>query len=288
MDCFNGLTFTFDGRSSDMFGLYMAWRSADEDWATGLDREVVRSETNMVKHVPNQYGVRYTDTLPLEFDIFHQDGSPISYVESRHINNWLMQDSYKIFKINDDNIDNIFYKVICTSITDITLGRFAGKHVVMTCDSPFGYMREVVRYIDGNTIKKLNNTSDDGIYYPYVTITCDENYSEAVELVNQTEDKSMLLQMADIPVVDGKKILHVDTEHLMLTDGNNALVPLYKIGWQIDLDENKAMPSSAFYWFRLMPGINYVQVNGTCKVTLKMSFPRKAGQLDEVERCVSL
>ena len=284
-NCFNGLTFSFNGKTSDMFNLYMGWRSASEEWATGLDREIVRSEMNMVKHVPSQYGVRYTDSLVLEFDVFHQDGSPISYIESRHLNNWLVQDSYKILKINDDNIDNIFYRCICTSITDITLGTFSGKHIVMTCDSPFGYMREVIKEIDGGSTRKINNTSDDGIYYPKITITCAQNYIGNIELINQTENKSMLLKMKDIPVVGGKKILKVNTDRLMMTDGNDNLVPLYKVGWEMDLDDTQAMPSTAMYWFRLMPDINYVKVNGTGKVALRLSFPRKAGQIDEQYPC---
>ena len=66
--CFNGLTFVFDNKSSDLFGLYMGWRDASDEWETGLSREPVNSETNTVRHIVNNYGVKYTDPLVLSFD----------------------------------------------------------------------------------------------------------------------------------------------------------------------------------------------------------------------------
>lgn len=284
-DCFNGLTFTFNNASSDLYGLYMGWRSASEEWSTGLDREIVKAEMNMVRHIPNQYGVKYQDVLSLEFDIFHQDGSAFTQQESRSINNWLMHDTYKRFKVHDNNTDNVYYKVICTSIQDITLGTFRGKHIVMETDAPFGYSNDVRRIVDatesGDISFSLNNTSDDGVYYPYLTVVCDENYEDVIELINLTDDKTMLLEITNVPIVDGKKVVNIDTQKFMLTDGNNNLLPLYKIGWQINSDSDKAIQSSELYWFRLLKGRNDLEIKGNGKVIFTMSFPRKAGQLGE-------
>ena len=284
-DCFTGLKFSFDGKPSDLYGLYMAWRGADEEWETGLTRELIKGEPNMARHIPNLYGARYPDPLLLEFDIFHQDGSAFAYQESRHINNWLVQDGYRKFKVNDSNTDNVYYRVICTGIQDITIGTFCGKHITMTCDSSFGYAQDAIKTVDAtqsfDEIRKMNCTDDTGVNYPTVILFCPAGYEDSVELINHTDNNSMVLDMADIEAVDGKKKLCIDSANMMMTDGNGKLVPLYKIGWAVAPDENDAVQSSELYWFRLVRGLNEIEVKGNVKAVIKASFLRKAGQINE-------
>ena len=284
-NCFNGFTFSFDGKPSELYGLYMGWRDATEEWETGLNREVIKSEFNMVRNVPNQYGAKYADVLVLEFDIFHQDGSPFDYRESRSINNWLTTETYKRFKVNDNNTDNIYYKAICTSIHDITMGTFRGKHIVMTCDSPYAYANETYRIIDattsGDELWRVDNNSDNGVYYPYFTIECAEDYTGAVEIINQTDDKTMRIEMDNIEAINHHKLLRIDTQHMMIMDENDKLVPLYKIGWHITIDPSEAIQSSPFYWLRWLQGRNTIEIKGQTKATFTVSFMRKAGQLNE-------
>lgn len=282
--CFNGLTFVFDNKSSDLFGLYMGWRDASDEWETGLNREPVNSETNTVRHIVNNYGVKYTDPLVLPFDIYHQDGSAFTYRESRAINNWLVQDEYKKLKINDNNTDNVYYRVICTSIQDITLGTFNGKHIEMQCDSSFAYSQDSIKIIDathsGTAKYNVDNTSDAGIYYPHFSIVCAADYDGTVEFNNTTDGKTMVLDMSGISGED-KKILNVDAEHMQMTDADGNLVPLYKVGWKILPDDNKAIQSNELYWLRLLPGINVIEIKGNAKIKFVVSFPRKAGQVGE-------
>ena len=274
-----------------MFGLYMGWRDIQDEWSTGLTREIVRTEMNMVRHIPNQYGVKYNDVLVLNFDIFHQDGSPFDYRESRLINNWLLKDTYKRFKVNDNNVDNVFYKAICTSIQDITIGDFCGKSITMTCDSPFAYTIERTKTVDtretGSSTLKINNTSDDGIYYPYITIVCEEEYNKTIGICNVTENKEMVLDMSAISISEHSKIIYIDTEKMLLLDKNYSPIPLYKVGWTIEENTSKAIQTSELYWFRLLEGINEISIGGNAKVIFKLSFPRKAGQINE-ERNLSM
>lgn len=283
-ECFDGLTFSFDGKPSELFGLYMGWRDAGEDWETGLTREIIHGETNIIRHIANGYGAKYTEPLKLSFDIYHKDGSAFSYKESRAINNWLIQDDYKRFKVNDNNTDNIYYRVMCTSIQDITMGTFRGKHIEMTCDSSFAYSNESVKIIDMTTSNSarwnVNNTSDAGIYYPDITIICASDYEGMVSFENVTEERTMNIDMTNVPF-DDKKILHIDAKHMQMTDYAGNLVPLYKVGWQILPDVNSAVQSNDLYWLRLVPGINRVDLTGNAKIKFVASFPRKAGQLSE-------
>lgn len=289
--CFDGMTFSFNGKSSEMFGLYMGWRNVNEEWTTGLEREVVRTEMNMSRHIPNQFGAKYSNVIVMQFDIFHQDGSPFDLRESSLINNWLIHDSYKRLKIDDNNVDNVYYNVICTNIADITMGNFCGKAVTMTCDAPFGYMQDTFKTLDGlssgTASWKMNNTSDDGIYYPIVTVECASNYTGNVELVNETENRTMKFSMANITAANNKKKLTLDMSKMLVLDADSVPVPIYKLGWSITPDPTKAMQSSPIHWFRLLPGVNNVKVKGNAKATFKFSFPRKVGQLNE-ERLVSM
>ena len=283
-ECFNGLTFIFDEKSSELFGLYMGWRDPAEEWETGLNREPVQGETNIVRHVVNSYGVKYSDPLTLSFDIFHKDGSEFSYRESRAINNWLVKDNYKKLKVNDNNTDNVYYRVICTSIQDLTIGNFNGKHVEMKCDSSFAYAQESIKIIDTTTSGfgkwSADNTSDAGVYYPYFVITCSSDYQDVVEFTNKTDGKTMKIDMTNVPFRDSK-ILYVDTAHMQMTDYEGNIVPLYKVGWEIVPDDNNAVQASDLYWLRLLPDINHIEIKGNAKIKFIVSFPRKAGQISE-------
>lgn len=283
-ECFDGLTFSFDGKPSELFGLYMGWRDASEEWETGLNREPVQGETNIVRHVVNSYGAKYTDPLTLAFDIYHQDGSAFTYRESRAINNWLIKDDYRKFKVNDNNTDNVYYRVMCTSIQDLTIGAFNGKHVEMKCDSPFGYTQESIKIIDttisGAAKWNVDNASDAGIYYPYFIITCASDYEGKVEFTNKTDGRTMQIDMMDVPFGDSK-ILHVDTERMQMTDYEGNIVPLYKVGWEIVPDDNSAIQSNDLYWLRLVPDVNSIEIKGNAKIKFIVSFPRKAGQISE-------
>lgn len=286
-DCFKGLTFSFDEKSSNMYGLYMGWRSLDSEWETGINREVVTSESNMVNHIPNQYGVKYMDNLILEFDIFHQDGTPFTFRESRSINNWFTKETYKKFKVNDYNTDNIYYKAICTSIQDIADGDFYGKHIVLQCDSPFGYTGEITKVVDasdsGEKSWSIINSSDDGVYSPLIHIECSGEYTDNVEMTNLSSAKTMTLNMSDIPIrdSDNKKILDIDSRRMTIRDYAGNLIPLYKVGWVIVPNENSAIPSDEKYWLKFEPGMNKIELKGNAKFKFTMSFPRKVGQLNE-------
>lgn len=283
--CLDGMTFSFDGKTSEMFNLIMAWHDRNEEWATGLEREVIRTEMNMSRHIPNQYGARFSNVLIMEFDIYHRDGSPFDLRESRSINNWLMKDSYRRLKVNDNNVDNVYYNVICTNIIDLTFNNFCGKRVTMTCDAPYGYTQDKMQTIDalssGNALWKMNNASDDGIYNPLIYIECAENYAGDIELINENENQTMKFSMASIPAVSNKKKLTIDTKKMMILDVDNVPVPLYKLGWTISTDETRAVQSSPIYWLRLLPGVNNIRLKGNAKARFKLSFPRKVGQINE-------
>lgn len=238
----------------------------------------MQGDTNMERHIANQYGARYSAPLSHSFDIFHPDGSVFSSSESHAINQWLSQDTYHPFYVIDDTdaSENYIYYAIFTEITDFAYNGLNGKHVTMMCNSSFGYTQPITKSytVNGEKTVKLLNQSDDGDYYPTVQIIAPKNYNGSVKLKNTANDKDVVTYtLNDIDVVNERKILNIDTERGLITDGNNKLIPLYKLGISCN---SKLLP---LYWFHLYPARNTIQITTDAEVIVKMtfSFPRKVG-----------
>lgn len=279
MGYLNTCTFNFDGIGSEQYGLVIGWEGGDSDIATGIEREVIKGDVNMSRHKANQYGTTYTSVIPIQFLILHRDGSHFTQTESRMINKWFTTDTYKPLRFNNsDDSENIIYYAICTSIVDKVYSGHDAKELTFECDSPFGYTPKIQYKIKGSGSKKIMNTSDDGNYSPTLMITTDENYTGNIELKNITDNNSsMVINMENISVVGDKKILNINCSLMQITDGNNKIVPAYKLGWEIALNENSPIQSMDKYWFRLVEGMNDIEVTGNCEIKITCQFPRKVG-----------
>ena len=64
---------------------------------------------------------------------------------------------------------------------------------------------------------------------------------------------------------------------MQISDGNNKIIPAYKLGWEIALNENSPIQSMDKYWPRLIEGQNEISVTGNCEVIINCQFPRKVG-----------
>lgn len=282
MGYLNTCSFNFDGVGSEQYGLYIGWEGAESDIPTGLDKEILKGDVNMVRHKANQYGTVYSSVIEIEFMILHKDDSHFSQAESRSINKWLMQETYKPLRFNNENdTENITYYVICTSIVDKVYNGHNAKLVTFEADSPFGYTSKTAYRINalngGTGSKKIVNTSDDGIYYPILQIKCNEDYSSPIVISNTTENKSMSINTDQIPVINNQKIININTSLMQISDGNNKIIPAYKLGWEIPLNENSPIQSMDKYWPRLIEGQNEISVTGNCEVIINCQFPRKVG-----------
>lgn len=282
MGYLNTCTFNFDGIGSEQYGLVMGWEGGESDVSTGIEREIIKGDVNMARHKANQYGTTYTSVIPIQFIILHNDGSLFTQAESRMINKWFTADTYKPLHFNTaDDTENITYYVICTSIVDKIYNGHNAKELTFECDSPFGYAPKIqykIKTTNGSGSKKIMNTSDDGYYSPTLLIMTDEDYDGNVEIKNVTDNDSvMVINMQDIPIVDGKKILNINCSLMQITDGNNKIVPAYKLGWEISLNESEPIQSMDKYWLRLVEGMNQIDITGNCELKLTCQFPRKVG-----------
>lgn len=282
MGYLNGGTFVFNGVSSELYNIIVCWTNPDSEDVV-VEREIVKGDTNLVRHMANQYGAQYSNVLELDFCLFHGCGGDDVFTEdeSRTINNWLCTDTYRPLKFNDNNTENIYYKAICKSISDITFNGRNAKHVVFECDSTFAYTESRRKRYDvkGQTHFTFFNNSDAGIYYPTFIIQTDESYDAEIEIKNETENRTMSFDFAGVEAVDGIKKLTVNSYMNAIYNTRGFPIPFYKLGFKIIPDDNKALQSMDIYWLRLLPGLNSITVKGTCIFEFNYSFPRKVGVL---------
>ena len=274
MGYLNVRSFIFDGVSSDAYGVGIGWLKSDnkETVNTGLASNVQQGNLNMDRHETHQYGTIYQGNLQFEFGIYKIDGTNFTYEESRRINKWLTGSKVcKKFYFDDENSESIHYYAICTDIVDVVLTGITMKKLTFACNSPFGYDQEITRVFESTATPKeykILNNSDDGVYYPTIRIDAGASYTDKFTITNVTDDKTMILDFKNVSSISGQKTLILDCKLNKITDVNNSLIPLYKIGW--DEPDN-------IYWLGLTEETNIIRLKGAGKVTMKFEFPRKVG-----------
>lgn len=276
MGYLNTCRFNFDGQSSAMLNLVMCWDSANPEVETGLGREIVKGEVNMVRRRANQYGVKYTEVIPIEFMVMHPDGSEFTQIESRTINKWLQRDTYCTLWFDNDEGSSVYYKVICTAIQDRLYNGHVAKMVTFECDSPFAYEKKEFDYeCDGTFTTHVYNSSDDGYLYPVLTLN---SSSKNFSITNISDNYSEMVLTIDSSYLN--QDITIDTNLMMILDEDGTPIPFYKLGWDLTaVDNSEDIQSNTFYWLRLLGKINTLKIKGYGTLKIECEFPRKAGVL---------
>ncbi len=283
MDCTQNIdSLVFNNIPSDNFGLIAVYSESQTERDTGLTRELKKGETNLSRIKANHYGAQYTNVIEFEFMLMHKNlNEDFTVSESRAVNNWLQPDGYchMLMFNTDQNVENVHYMAICTSITDIYYKGHNCKRVHFMCDSAFGYSPQRHRFIEGSANGAdfdIVNDSDSEYCYPTVKIICANSYNGDVTITNHTDNESSVsFNFKEVSVVQDSKILVVDNLKMGITDGVGKLVSLHKIGWEIPKD----ILSKNFYWLRFTRGLNELKLVGDCNLEITYQFIRKAGQI---------
>ena len=275
MGYLNACRFTYNGISSELYDLVVCFDGLEEDVATGLGREIIKGEVNMVRHKANQYGTVYNEVTPIEFMIMHPNGKEFTILESRSINKWLQTNTYCPLSFNNEKGTELYYKAICTQIVDKNYGGHIAKLVTFEADSPFAYERQItkVKSVTDRDIR-IYNSSDDGIYYPILKLKANQENI----IITNTSDKNQQMTLC-IPSEYQNEDITINTALMQILDKDNVPIPLNKIGWTINTSENIGLQSSSFYWLRLVSEINRITVEGNCTLEILCEYPRKAGIL---------
>ena len=260
-------SFNYDGISSDTFNLGIGWFEGDleNDTSTGLGVELKRGEMNMVRTEPNQYGAIYNDTLTFEFAIFDKNNISFTAEQSHALNKWLRKSNvYKKLVFYDDKYQTSIFYAVCTEVVDAVYNGVNGKKLTFVCNSPFGFAPKSKRKetVVGSKTFVVNNLSDQGVYYPTLTITSSDGNEVSVK--NESDDDQTMTVTFDN--VSNNKII-IDSKRCTLTDDEGKIVPAYKVGWTAE----------SIYWPRLIEGKNTFTITGNCEIVFELEFPRKVG-----------
>lgn len=289
MSFLDAKSFTFDGKSSDLFNLLICWIGSEPDLDTnGLNRTTQKGELNNVRLTSNYYGIKYDDNIEFDFYIVNKDKHYFTKEESMAINNWLTSSTIpKLLRFNDNDIPSIHYYAVCTSVKDVVINNHNAKELHFETNSPFGFMYPIERtfLVEGTENLIIENLSDtvDGLYYPIVKIVTNSDTDIIIENLN--DKKSVTINMAELDADEsGDKMLCMDCKKMTLTDANNKLIPMYKVGWDGSYkspisSENNTSMIEYIYWFRLLKGTNNIKITGNCTITFTYEFPRKVGCL---------
>ena len=273
MSFFTAKSFVFNGINSEDFDVIIAWLNSDVDVSTnGLNREVVKSQSNKRKTRDNIYGTETTEPIVFTFSLVKINGEEISRPESIRMNQWLTSSSLpQLLIFNDCDSYRLHYYAVCTQINDFVIGgRLVGKELRFETNSPYAFMDKIEKNFDVTDTQTfyLNNTSDtyDGYFYP--TITINTNTNDKVVIENVTDKKSVTLDFTNVDADEnGNKTVILSSENMILSDRNNDLLYLSAVGWNENYQSYVSSTDSYMtnlYWFRLVNGLNEIKVTGNC------------------------
>lgn len=261
--------FVFNGKSSEDFDIVIGFFGEDNGINTNGNSQSIQSdEPNINTRKINIYGTVNDEMVKFNFAILKCDGEPFTQYESVQINEWLLgPKTPKMFKfINDSEHDydlyDLHYYAICTSVTDKVYSGLNGKELTFETNSSYAYMDEIERKIDvvGNGDITITNSiqMDNFIYHPTIYITSNEK----IEIKNIETEQTIFYDLTSF----SGETLKIDNEKMRLMV-NDKIIPMTKIGWTED----------DIQWLGLIPGLNHIQITGTCELVVKCEYPRKAG-----------
>lgn len=263
-----GQDFLFKDKHLLDFGFIMAQPKNGDD-ISGLNRTILKGTMNAYRSQAVHYGTSYNDTLTLPLFIFKNscdyDDSIITPFELRRIQSWLtsskLPETLYIFTSEGTIIE---YVGIFNEISPYSYNGLNGLNITFTCDSPFVYETKETKVsetdaVNGITKRMFCDTDEtEEFLYPYIQYY--PTSAGTVSLKNNNDNgNKMSFTITDVyneVIIDCRlKRIIADGTPLTLsdvglnieeiTDYNNVNTGIYKM-----------------YWLRLLPKMNYVEIQG--------------------------
>ena len=263
---FFGCTFSFDGVSSEEFGLVL--------YEVGSTKQNTTSfETTMELHedrIPNRnrplfYGAYQNTSLsfPLTFGLkpsIYNDGGSLDRSDFQRIASWLTgQDQYKWLVIYQDDLFFARYRCV---IQDLSVINTSLSPVAFTCtvqcDSPFAYLPKEKYQLNlsgSSEINIRNRSSMNMPYYPVILLKGDGVSDFKMEAVRE----SRTTELVGISTEPGT--IRMDCENEILTCENDLNLYQY----------------FNFKFPRLLRGDNQFIVSWNGTMTIECDFPINIG-----------
>lgn len=269
---FWGKSFTFDGVPSEQYDLRLFdppdGESGVKESPAGSD---VQIKQTWIYRRPKVFHFGNYQNTPLEFDLYAGSFDPMNGIDRSRIEKWLMgRGGYKKLQITQDDIQDVYYNVICTGASNAFVGNVQeGVKLHFICDSPWGYTfpRILTQTFTGNEIKNFNltfyNDSDDyGYLKPIVSFTLNSiGNSFAITNLNDINSNGDPNIFSFTGITPGETIT-VDNDLKTIVSSTG----LYRLD---NFNKN---------WFRLIPGENVLNIiSGIGTYTITYSLARKIG-----------
>lgn len=251
---FRSYEFTFDGKSSKMFGLmlYDIGGRGQSDVAFGNAGAI--QETRTLRRVkPIHFGVNYHGS-PLQFKLVFGTDAPLDRYDLETVAMWLTgHQDYKWLTVDEPDLTEVRFRCIITGLQPISVGwsNYAFEATV-TCDCPYAYGPTLTAEyaISGETEVLFRNDSTAREYlYPYLTFTPGGG-TTSLSITNE-EDGGREFLLGGLP---SPASITVDNENGILTE---------------TLYGTNLYPGFNLHFLRLLPGDNHLTVNGNGTLTLQ-------------------
>ena len=257
---FYGKTFVFDGKASDIYGLFCAKRDA-----SGVDASPLGSEVEVIEDYVNRrdtpyfYGVLFNSKLTFPISFFSE--VPIPRERVSEISRWLFGlPTYRKLKIIQDDMGNVYYNCMLTQNNLICIGNEVfGFESTVVCDSPWAYENEFT-FSKSNAAGNIsvNNISDNSRYTrPTITLSFSSGQNN-IGLTNTSDTGSSAILFTS---VTSGEIITMDC-NLRIISSNRENIQ--------DRFNGK--------YLNLVQGINAITLAGNfSNITIKYNPARKVG-----------
>ena len=250
----------FDGKTSDLYGLFCAKRDA-----SGVDASPLGSEVEIIedyvsrRESPYFYGVKFSTKLTFPISFFSE--TPIPRERVSEISRWLFGlPTYRQLKIIQDDMGDIYYNCMLTQNNLICIGNEVyGFESMVVCDSPWAYGKDFTfskTNATGNI--RVNNTSDNSRYTkPIITLQFSSGQSNiSIENTSDTGSSKMIFS-----TITSGEIITIDCDLRTISSNRTGIQ---------DRFNGK--------YIYLVQGINAITLTGVfASISIKYTPARKVG-----------
>lgn len=189
---FYGSSFIWDGKPSELFGLYIANIDANAiNKSMGSSSMEIKETKIFRKATPYFYGSTPAPKLEFEFSAFAEQEIDATAFES--IQKWLFSSrTYKRLQIDQPDLQNVYFNCILNDPEINRVGNLIhGFSCKVTCDSPYAYrFPQITTYaytseVVDSTETYYNMSDDDGTYlYPNQIVITMNNADGDISITN--------------------------------------------------------------------------------------------------------
>lgn len=260
---FKALDFTFDGKPSDMYGLYIL----DFNGKGGLHSIENGSQVNIEMEFAPRSPVAHIQSVKqhevLKFKLTLGSFKPLDRMDIDNISRWLFGHLVpKKLQIIQDDMRELYYNCFLTNPKNVFISDMAyGVECDVVCDAPFAYDRERKNtYVIGSKPTKIifNNQSSNNDYL-YPTIWFKTTKANAtVKITNHTDNEHVV----ELTGLDNYESITMDSAKGIITSSTGK----------------RRLANTNYNFLRFLPNLNRLTVEGDIdKIVVTYQNMRKVG-----------